>query len=165
MKHRTKRRLILLYTALTIAGVACCVNLLAWAEVPFGFVWPEIMALAFILNPEELTTPGYVIACVSGAGLLLHLAAPVCGCLRVYWPFKVLLCIKAVLSLTAFLLVPGWYSGLFLMLHASVFMLTMIFFDRSIPETAPEVEIGGTVPCDVCLHPSQVERMNGGFPG
>ena len=164
MKLRTKRRLILLYMALTIAGVACCVNWLAWAEVTFGFVWPEIMALAFILNVEELTARGVAMACASVAGLLLHLAAPVCGCLRVYWPFKVLLCVKAVLSLAAFLLVPAWYTGLFLLLHGALFVLTMLFFDRNVPEDAPEVEIGSTVPCDVRLHPSQVERMNGGFP-
>ena len=164
MKHRTKRRLILLYTVLTIACVGLCLNLLAWSAVPFGFVWPEIMGLAFMLG-EELTALGYVIACVAGAGLLLHMAAPVCGCLRVYWPFKVLLCIKAVLSLTAFLLVPGCYSGLFLLLHGGLFVLTVIFFHRSIPEDTPDTEIAGGIPGDVRLHPSQLERSDGGFPG
>ncbi|MBR3763615.1 MAG: hypothetical protein IKK57_03575 [Clostridia bacterium] len=165
MKHRTKRRLILLYTVLTVASAALCLSPWTWNAAVFGFVWPEVVALALLLNVQELTARGAVAACALGAGLLLHLAAPVCGCLRIYRPFKVLLCIKAVLSLAAFLLLPEWYFGLCLLLHGGLFVLTMIFFDRSIPENAPEVEIGGTVPCDVRLHPSQVERMNGGFPG
>ena len=164
MKHRTKQWLILLYTVLTLAGTALCLAGL-YPMVALSLAWPEVLTLAFLAGEGDLTTLGMIIKCVLCAAMLLHLAAPVCGCLRVYWPFKVLLCVKAVLSLAAFLLVPGWYSGLFLLLHASVFVLTMLFFDRSIPEDAPEVEIGGTVPCDVRLHPSQVERMNGGFPG
>ena len=165
MKHRTKRRLILLYTVLTVASVVCVVNLSAWAEIIFGFVWPEIMALALILSLEESTAMGVVIACASGAGLLLHLAAPVCGCLRVYWPFRVLLGVKAMLSLVLFLLVRWWYAGLFLLLHGALFVLTMIFFGRSVPDNAPDAEITGPIPGDVRLHPSQTERMDGGFPG
>lgn len=163
MKHRTKQWLILLYTVLTLAGTALCLAGL-YPMVALSLAWPEVLTLAFLAGEGDLTTLGMIIKCVLCAAMLLHVVAPVCGFFRIYWPFKVLLCVKAVLSLAAFLLVPAWYTGLFLLLHGALFVLTMLFFDRSVPEDAPEVEIGGTVPCDVRLHPSQVERMNGGFP-
>ena len=164
MKHRTKQWLILLYTVLTVASTALCLSPWTWNAGLFGLVWPELLAFALISGWEELTVPGVITTCVLAAGMLLHLAAPVCGFFRMYWPFKALLGVKAVLSLAAFLLLPGWVFGLFL-LHGGLFVLATIFFRREGIEAASEGEHGEYVPEEKCRIPSTGLRMPGdGFP-
>lgn len=141
MKHRTKQRLILLHTVLTVACVALCVSLLGYAWA-FVLVWPEVLALLFIAGGADLTVLGVIIKCVLCGALLLHVAAPVCGVYRIYAPFKALLCVKAVLNLALFLLLPGWNTGLLLLLHGTLFVLATIFFRREGTEAAVADEGG-----------------------
>ena len=168
MKHRWKQWLILLYTVLTVACVALTLGRLGYERpfiLPFAFAWPEMIALAFIAGGEELTTPGVITACVMGAAMLLHVAAPVCGFFRIYWPFKALLCVKAVLNVVAFMLFGKWYVGLTLLLHGTLFILATFFYQREEPEAVPSVENGGPVPVENRPYPSQGMPMPGsGFP-
>lgn len=164
MKHRTKRWLILLYTALTLASVALCLAGL-YPMVTLTLAWPEVLTLIFLAGEGDLTTLGMIIKCVLCVAMLLHVAAPVCGFFRIYWPFKALLCVKAVLNVAVAMLLMGWYSGLLVLLHGMLFVLTMIFFRRSDSEDTPDPEIAGGIPGDVRLHPLQVERADAGFPG
>ena len=163
MKHRTKQWLILLYTALTVASVALVLSVW-WNMIPFGFAWPEVLTLAFLAGEGDLTTLGMIIKCVLFAAMLLHVAAPLCGFFRIYTPFKALLCVKAVLSVAAFMLLPGAYSGVLLAVHGALFILAAIFFRRDEPAAAP-ADVAPPAPADVLPPPSQGLRMpGGGFP-
>lgn len=135
MKHRTKKRLILLYTVLTVVSVVLCMSEL-WNVVPFGFAWPEILTLVFMGGDADLTSSGVIVRCTLFVVMLLHVAAPLCGAYRIYAPFKALLCVKAVLSAAASMLLPGAYSGVLFVVHGALFVLTAIFFRREDAETA-----------------------------
>ncbi len=164
MKHRWKPWLILLYTVLTLASVALSLTRL-WPEVTLALAWPEVLTLVFILGDGELTTLGMIIKCALCAAMLLHVAAPACGFFRIYWPFKVLLCVKAVLSVAAFMLLPGVYSGVLLVVHGALFVLVTIFFRREGIEAASGGAHGDPVPEEKRLVPSPGLRMPGsGFP-
>lgn len=164
MKHRTKQWLILLYTVLTVASVALVLSSVWWNMIPFGFAWPEMMSLAFLSGWSELTVLGMIINGTLFAAMLLHVAAPLCGFFRIYTPFKVLLCVKAVLSVAAFMLLPGAYSGVLLAVHGALFILAAVFFRRDEPAAAP-ADVAPPAPADVLPPPSQGLRMpGGGFP-
>lgn len=164
MKHRWKQWLILLYTVLTLASVALSLTQL-WPEVTLALAWPEVMTLAFILGTAELTTLGMIIKYALCAAMLLHVAAPVCGFFRIYWPFKVLLCGKAVLNVVLAMLVQWWYAGLLVLLHGTLFVLAMIFFRREGMDAAADGEHGDPAPEEKRLVPSPGLRMPGsGFP-
>ena len=135
MKHRTKKRLILLYTVLTVVSVVLCMSGL-WNVVPFGFAWPEILTLGFMGGDADLTSLGVIVRCTLFVVMLLHVAAPLCGAYRIYAPFKALLCVKAVLSAAASMLLPGAYSGVLFVVHGARFVLVTIFFRREDAETA-----------------------------
>ena len=164
MKPRTKQWLILLYTVLTLACTALCLAAL-YPEVTLTLAWPEVLTLAFLVAEGELTTLGMIIKCALCAGMLLHVAAPVCGFFRIYWPFKALLCVKAVLNLAAATLLPGWSAGWLVLLHGALFVLGMIFFRREGTEAAADGEHGDPVPEETRLIPSPGLRMPGsGYP-
>lgn len=145
MKHRTKKWLILLYTGLTLASMALCLTDW-WNVVTFGFAWPEILTLAFMTGDADLTATGMIIKCVLFAAMLLHVAAPLCGFFRIYTPFKALLCVKAVLSVAAFILLPGAYSGVLFVVHGALFILVTIFFRREHAEAASAGKKGAPSP-------------------
>ena len=160
MKHRTKQWLILLYTALTVACVALCLVGL-YPMVTLSLAWPEVLTLAFLAGEGDLTTLGMIIKCVLCAAMLLHVVAPVCGFFRICWPFKALLCVKAVLNVVAFMLFGKWYVGLMLLLHGTLFILATFFYQREEPETVSPVENGGPVPVENRPYPSQGMPMPG----
>ena len=165
MKHRTKQWLILLYMVLTVASAALCLSPWTWNAGLFGLVWPELLTITFIAGWEELTVLGVITTCVLAAGLLLHVAAPVCGFFRICWPFKVLLGVKAVLNVAVGMLLMGWYSGLLVLLHGTLFVLAMIFFRREGVDAAADGEHGEPAPEEKRLVPSPGLRMPGsGFP-
>lgn len=161
MKHRTKQWLILMYTILT---VVCTVQSLNGPSplVPMLLAWPEVLTIVFIVAEGELTTLGMIITCAMCAAMLLHVAVPVCGFFRIYWPFKALLGVKAVLNLAAATLLPGWSAGWLVLLHGALFVLAMIFFRREGTEAASNGEHGTPVPEEKRLIPSPGMRMPGG---
>ena len=164
MKHRTKQWLILLYTVLTLASVALCLAGL-YPMVTLSLAWPEVLTLAFLAGEGDLTTLGMIIKCVLCAAMLLHVAAPVCGFFRICWPFKALLGVKAVLNVAVGMLLMGWYSGLLVLLHGTLFVLAMIFFRREGVDAAADGEHGDPAPEEKRLVPSPGLRMPGsGFP-
>lgn len=165
MKHRTKQWLILLYTVLTLACMVLCRSQL-WPEVTLALAWPEVLTLAFLVAEGELTTLGMIIKCVLCAAMLLHVAAPVCGFFRIYWPFKALLCVKAVLNAAVAMILPWrWYAALLVLLHWALLVLAMIFFRREGAEAASNGEHGDPVPEEKRLIPSPGLRMpGGGYP-
>ena len=164
MKHRTKQWLILLYTVLTLASVALSLAGL-YPMVTLSLAWPEVLTLAFLAGEGDLTTLGMIIKCVLCAAMLLHVAAPVCGFFRICWPFKALLGVKAVLNVAGGMLLMGWYSGLLVLLHGTLFVLAMIFFRREGVDAAADGEHGDPAPEEKRLVPSPGLRMPGsGFP-
>lgn len=160
MKHRTKQWLILLYTLVMLACTALWLTGL-YPMVTLNLAWPELMTFVFISGEGELTALGVVIKCVLCAAMLLHVASPVCGFFRMYGPFKALLRVKAVLNAVAYMLLPGWYSGLLALLHGTLFVLAMIFFRREGIEAASDGEHGDYVPEEKCRIPSTGLRMSG----
>ena len=164
MKHRTKQWLILLYTLLMLASVALCLAGL-YPMVTLSLAWPEVLTLAFLAGEGDLTTLGMTIKCVLCAAMLLHVVAPVCGFCRICWPFKVLLGVKAVLNVAVGMLLMGWYSGLLVLLHGTLFVLAMIFFRRERVDAAADGEHGDPAPEEKRLVPSPGLHMPGsGFP-
>ena len=164
MKPRTKQWLILLYTVLTLTSVALCLAGL-YPMVTLSLAWPEVLTLAFLVAEGELTTLGMITKCALCAAMLLHVAAPVCGFFRIYWPFKALLCVKAVLNLAAATLLPGWSAGWLVLLHWALFVLATIFIRREGTEAASDGEHGTTVPEETRLILSPGLRMPGsGYP-
>lgn len=165
MKPRTKQWLILLYTVLTLASVALCLAGL-YPEVTLTLAWPEVLTLAFLVAEGELTTLGMITKCALCAGMLLHVAAPVCGFFRIYWPFKALLCVKAVLNAAIAVILPWqWYAVLLVLLHWALFVLATIFFRREGTEAAADGAHGDPDPEEKRLIPSPGLRMPGsGFP-
>lgn len=163
VKQKTKKRLILLYTGLTVASMVLCLSGW-WNMVPFGFAWPEILTLVFLVGDADLTSLGMIIRCTLFVVMLLHVAAPLCGAYRIYAPFKALLCVKAVLSAAASMLLPGAYSGVLFVVHGALFVLVAVFFRRDEPAAAP-ADVAPPAPADVLPPPSQGLRMpGGGFP-
>lgn len=112
MTHKTKRTLVFIYIALTALSLSFCIG--------YGWVIAHL--------------PGILLA-------LGFVAAPICGCFRVYWPFKALLGIKALLLLGLAMMESGWQSALVVLLHGALFVLTMVFFGHEAPENTPEAEI------------------------
>lgn len=164
MKHRTKRSLILLYTVLTLAGTALCLAGL-YPMVTLTLVWPEVLTLAFLAGEWDLTALGIIIRCVLCAAMLLHAAAPVCGFFRIYWPFKALLCVKAALNVALAMILPWWYDALLVLLHGTLFVLTMIFFRREGMDTAADGEHGDPAPEEKRLVPTLgLHTPGSGFP-
>lgn len=164
MKHRTKQWLILMYTLLMLASVALCLAGL-YPMVTLSLAWPEVLTLAFLAGEGDLTTLGMIINGTLFAAMLLHVAAPVCGFFRIYWPFKALLGVKAVLNVAVGMLLMGWYSGLLVLLHGTLFVLAMIFFRREGVDAAADGEHGDPAPEEKRLVPSPGLRMPGsGFP-
>lgn len=164
MKQRTKQWLILLYTVLTLASVALTLMPL-WPMATMTLAWPEVITLAFIFAEGELTALGMSVKCALCAAMLLHVVAPVCGFFRIYWPFKVLLGVKAVLNVAAATLPLGWHSGVLVLLNGALFVLAMVFFRREGMETASDGVHGDPVPVEKRLVPSPGLHMPGsGFP-
>lgn len=141
MTHKTKRTLVFIYIAVTALSLGLCIDR-GWRLGLLGFSWAEVASIILWATGQDAVGYGWAIAHLPGILLALgFVAAPICGCFRVYWPFKALLGIKALLLFGLAMIVPGWLSLLVALLHAALFVLTMVFFGREVPENATEAEI------------------------
>jgi len=140
MTHKTKRTLVFIYIAVTALSLGLCIDR-GWRLGLLGFSWAEVASIILWATGQDAVGYGWAIAHLPGILLALgFVAALICGCFRVYGPFKALLGIKALLLFGLAMIVPGWLSLLVALLHAALFVLTMVFFGREAPN-AQEADI------------------------
>ena len=165
MSHKAKRLLILVYTALTVFGIARSV--LAPDAMGLGIAGPETVGFIFWVVSVDLTGLAAVIRHgLTIAALLLEVASPLCACFRVYGPFRGLLALKALFAGVFAILASG--EGVVVagfLLHVAILVLGVWLTLRKPEEDRPAVEVGGITPGDMRLHPALEERPGGGFPG
>lgn len=141
MTHKTKRTLVFIYIAVTALSLSLCIGR-GWRLGMLGFSWAEVMSIIVWAFGQDAVGWGWIVVHLPGSLLALaYIAAPICSCVRVYWPFKALLGIKALLLLGLAMMESGWQSALVVLLHAALFVLTMVFFGREESENTPETEI------------------------